>query len=219
MFWVATASMGIAGFVLTAPEATSQAGPKKAPVKKKSTSKLSVFTEEDEKAEFAPVQVEFKNAFMPIVKREGGKLSDSDGAANAIPRDFAGSDGWVYTGSAEIDGAPSALLENRTTGDGVFLKAGERWKSCSVVKIMPDSVVLRGPTGTKTFTLVSDEPIARGRSGGSVPPAAVNVPNNMRGNINPNGMGGFPTMNAMPQGGMNSGAVEAPFSFTIPPQP
>src|SRR5205814_1984309 len=112
-----------------------------------------VFTAEDEKASFKPIVSPVKDAFMPLVARKGG-IGSGQALANMLPSEMTGGEtNWVYTGSAEMDGVPSALIENRTTGDAVFLKKGERWKSAYVVQILPDSVVMRGPGGLKTLGL------------------------------------------------------------------
>ena len=188
LFWVSILTVGVAGYVMTAPEPTGTRSAAK-PIKKKSSSKKVVvqFTKDDFDADFKPLNSELKNAFMPIVARKSGGFGNGDGAANVIPADFTGGDtGWVYTGNAEIDGSAMALLENRTTGEGVYLKAGERWKSAAVSKILSEAVVMTGPSGTKTFTLVTEEP-RMARNGFN--PASVNVPPGLRGQIN-GGQGG-----------------------------
>jgi hypothetical protein len=169
VFWVALLGLGAAGYFLTEPEATKGGSVKAAPRKKaavKPGNTSVVFTEEDEKASFNRVSEPPRDAFRPIVARRGG-IGGGDGLANGLPADFAGGEGnWVYTGSAEIDGVTSALLENRTSGEGVFLKRGERWKSASVISVGNRSIVMRGPSGTRTFTMV-DEESAPGRMASS----------------------------------------------------
>jgi hypothetical protein len=184
--WIVIAGIGVAAFALTEPEPTKSSGIK-ALSKKKSSSKSgdSQFTKEDYEAVFKPVNDKPKNSFVPIVARHGG-IGSADGLANAIPIDMTGGEpNWIYTGSAETDGVPTALIENRTSGDAVFLKRGERWKSSFVERITPYSVVLRGPNGTKTLGLVdedtSSKTIARASSGFS--PAPVDVPSDLRGPI------------------------------------
>lgn len=204
VFWIGVVSVAAIGWVLTSSDApAAKSGGGKVAKKKSSSKKKSIeFTKEDFTAEFKPLNTELKNAFMPIVARKGG-LSGGDGAANSIPVDFAGGDsGWVFTGNAEIDGVATVLLENRSTGDGVYLKAGERWKSSAVASILSDGVVMKGPSGTKTFTLVSEMPkMARG----GYNPAAVTVPSALRGNIGGrNQNGGFrngQALQALPDAG------------------
>lgn len=203
VFWVGVCGLAIAGFVLSEPESTGPTTAKK----KATTKKMTVtkkgdvnFTKEDETAEFKPVNDSPRNAFVPIVARHSG-IGSADGLANSIPSEMTGGEGsWVYTGTAETNGVPVALVENRSTGDAVFLKRGERWKSAYVIQISEYSIILRGPNGTRTLGLV-DENLQRtgtsvaqaGSQGFS--PARVDVPQNMRGPIggrNPNGLTASP---------------------------
>ncbi|MBV6458126.1 MAG: hypothetical protein HONBIEJF_01249 [Fimbriimonadaceae bacterium] len=182
IFWVGVLAVGGIGYMATEGEAKKPNVVPKVATRKVSTSKkASAFTDEDRKAQFAPVNITFKNAFQPIVARKSGGFGSGEGSANGLPTDFTGGvAGWIYTGSAEIDGVAMALLENRTTGEGVFLKSGERWKSAAVVSIYPDSVVMRGPSGTKTFSVVNDLPNSRTNSS---TPLRPNVPQNLQGDI------------------------------------
>ena len=178
--------VAVAGFALTEPEQTKTSAIK-AVTKKKPSAKPGevVYTKEDYDAQFKPVNVEAKNSFVPIVARKGG-IGSADGLANAVPTDMTGGEAnWVYTGSAETDGVPMALIENRSTGDAVFLKRGERWKSAFVQQITPFSIVLRGPNGTKTLGLVDDDNSSRtmARSSAGFAPAPVDVPQDLRGPI------------------------------------
>lgn len=184
----------VAGYILSEPPATKTSSvTPKAKKSSSSSSKTAIqFTEEDEKASFgrAGEVAKGKNAFYPVIAKGGisGGL-----AANSIPSDFAGGEGnWVYTGSAEINGVRTALLENRQTNEGAFLKVGERWKSAVVTAVGRDTIVMEGPSGTRTFGLISEESsfmprIASGSSsfGGNsgFAPAQVNIPNNLRGQI------------------------------------
>jgi hypothetical protein len=103
---------------------------------------------------------------------------------NYVPAEFAGGEqGWIYTGSAEIDGVLQALLENRTTGDSVFLRIGDTWKGISVEEITEESLILASPeTGIeKTLKLPSEDAPVSGPGGFT--PATVNP--QLRGNIGP----------------------------------
>jgi len=190
IFWVGMAGLAIAGFVLSEPEATSNASTPKKTAKKKPISKKgqTQFTKEDEAAKFKPVNDSPRNSFVPIVARHSG-IGSADGLANAIPTDMTGGEGnWVYTGTAETDGVPVALVENRTSGDAVFLKRGERWKSAYVIQISEYSVILRGPSGTRTLGLVDENLQKTGTSVAQAglqgfSPAQVEAPQNFRGNI------------------------------------
>ncbi|MBX7134922.1 MAG: hypothetical protein K1X67_19825 [Fimbriimonadaceae bacterium] len=194
IFWIAVVGLSGAAWVATSPEDTGKkAVPKVA--KRSTKKKVDVkFTREDFEAKFAPVKSDLKNVFVPVIAKTSG-LGGADGLANVIPAEFAGGDGsWTYTGNAEVDGVPTALLENRASGDGVFLRAGERWKSAVVVSIGPNNVVMKGPSGTKTFALVDNErpkalaggfapvrvnpgPEIRGQIGRGQPGTAIQFPN------------------------------------------
>lgn len=161
IFWIGVVGVGIAGWVATSPESQTSSGittTKRAAKKSQVKKGGSAFVAEDYDAKFETVNIELKNSFQPIVARRSGGFGAGDGMANAIPPEFAAGDsGWFFTGNAEIDNVPTALFENRSTGEGVFLKAGDRWKSCMIAQILPDSVVMKGPSGTKTFSLVNEE--------------------------------------------------------------
>ena len=188
--WVGLAALGIALFVMTEPDQSKTVKSSTTRAKKRPgpAAKEEVFTKEDKSAKFAPVREQVKNSFQPIVTKSG-RFGGADGLANVLPGDFTGGDaGWVYTGSVETDGVMMALIENRTTGDAVYLKRGERWRSSYVVDIMGDSVVMRGPSGEKALGLV-DAPTSIARTGGGgrastpVAPLNVDVPRNFRGPI------------------------------------
>lgn len=211
IFWIGVVGVGIAGWVATSPEPTptGSLGSVKRQAKKPTSKKGTVaYVAEDYDAKFEPVNIELKNSFQPIVARRSGGFGAGEGMANSIPAEFAGGDsGWFFTGNAEIDNVPTALFENRSTGEGVFLKAGDRWKSCMIAQILRDSVVMKGPSGTKTFSLVNEErPPAM--AGGFAPlPVAVSpeIRNQNRGGNN-NGRNANTTGNGGAQFGVLPGA-------------
>lgn len=214
IFWIGVVAVSAVAWLATAPENTPSSGiTARKPAAKKPSAKAgqAVFVTEDYKSSFEPLNIEVKNSFQPVVARRTGGFGSADGQANAIPPEFAGGDsGWFFTGNAEIDRVPTALFENRSTGEGVFLKAGDRWKSCTIAQILPDSVVMKGPTGTKTFSLVNEE---RGALAGGFAPLPVAVPSNMRNNNNNNNRGrnaaeGQPSFGMMP--GPGAGVVTIP---------
>jgi len=194
VFWVATIAVAIVGYTMTAPESSSG---KKSPTKRSNRPVVAkkgteTFTEEDRNASFPRIQVEFKNAFVPLVAKDGG-IGGSDAAANKIPSSFSGGDAnWVFTGTVEVDGVRQALLENRNSGDGVFLRSGQRWKNCVVKRVNQDSVVIEGPSGEMTFGLVTEENLGgrmASRNANSFAPMGVENPPNFRGNIGNQGRG------------------------------
>ena len=205
IFWIAVVAIAVVGYTTTNPDTASKAAkrpPKKsAPVKKG----LDTFTEEDKLASFPRIDVEFKNSFVPLVAKTDG-LGGGDGAANTIPTSFTGGGQWVFTGTFEVDGVREALLENRSTAEGVFLRRGQRWKNCVVKKVNEDSIVIEGPSGEMTFGLVTEEKLMSSRiaanSRNSFAPAGVDNPPSFRGDI-----GGGRNNGRLP--GVNGGGFSA----------
>ncbi len=218
VFWIGVIGVATMGWYFTNPEATApKSGTSAKATRKKTVAKKGAiqFTDQDFKADFKPLNIQLKNAFVPIVARKSGGFGGADGQANAIPLDFTGGDaGWVYTGNAEIDGVQNALLENRSSGEGVFIRSGERWKSAVVSRILSDSVVMKGPSGTKTFSLVNEESPKMARGGFN--PAPVNVPTNLQGTIGRgrNGQNGFggngQALQVLPSPGGGGGVMTIP---------
>lgn len=137
---------------------------------------VDAFTQEDRTAKFARLNEPVRNAFKPLVVGRNGRagVSGETGPTNAVPSEFAGGEsGWVYTGTAIIDDVPTALLENPGSGEGVFLKQGERWKQCRVQRIGPDTVTLTGANGGVRTLQLYFEPAVQdlppGQPGGNQP--------------------------------------------------
>lgn len=119
------------------------------------------FTPDDYKASFPGFVAVSRNSFKPLVVRKNTTLISALAAAGGVPTDFTGGDGnWVCTGVAEVDGVRQALLENRSSGEGVFLRQGDRWKKTVVSQVMEDAVVLVGPGGQpRTIHVQQDEAV------------------------------------------------------------
>ncbi len=181
--------LAIAAYFLLGPMLFPEAPPrttKKLPAKKTSKKNVQLYTEEDRTARFDPIVVAAKNSFKPIIARTKKTGTSVAAQQNNIPSEFAGGEpNWIYTGTAEIHGVPQALLENRSTGDSVFLQVGDTWKGIHVEEITEDSLILASPiTGTeRTLMLPTDDPTASGPAGFA--PTTLNSP--LRGNIG-NGM-------------------------------
>ncbi len=155
--------IGVLGWVMTAPEKSegieaSNSRPTRGLSSRASRTVDDQFTEEDANARFAKVNETLKNAFRPLVVPESGRRGALN--PNEIPASFAdGKDVWIYTGTAIIDEAPLALVENPTDGSIDFLAAGSNWKRSSVVKITPTQLTLRGPNGDlRVMDLMKDPP-------------------------------------------------------------
>jgi hypothetical protein len=139
------------------------------------------FLPEDYSAEFASLSERTKNSFKPLIASKNANSVLQPISPNAIPPLFAGGDpNWIYTGNMEVDGVPNALLENRQTGEGVFLRPRERWRKMVLREVGKDFIVLDGPNGyVKTVTILDESAtqtvapaqVVVGTVGGTLPPA------------------------------------------------
>jgi hypothetical protein len=200
VLYILIGAVAIGAFYLTNEEVVARKGA----TKKKTTSIASKlpegFTEADLTAKFSRIAEPPKDAFVPIVVRSNEGGAETALSPNAVPSVLTGGDpNWVYTGMAEIDGIPMGLLENKVTGEGVFLKHSESWKMATVTGISPFSLILVAKSG-KNYTLTITE--SENRSSGLLANngfAPVNP--NMRGNIGngfeiqPNPQDGRPNRN------------------------
>jgi len=172
-------SVGLIYVALTPPDAAAPVARRARP-KPKTTDRNDPFTKEDYGAKFARLNEPVQNAFRPLVARqepsrliysEGpdvlpGGIAAGGGDPSQIPAEFTDGDaGWRFTGYADVDGVRNGLLENRTTGDGVFVRPGERWKRATVRRITSTELVLAGPSGERTISI----------NDGSEPTAAPSV--------------------------------------------
>jgi hypothetical protein len=103
----------------------------------------------DYTAKFPAYSEPAKDAFKPLIIRSSDAGKGVSAVPNGgIPINYTGGEpNWNYTGVAVINGIPNALLDNSGTGEGVFLKAGDHWKSSSVLTVTQDSVVLQDKEG------------------------------------------------------------------------
>jgi hypothetical protein len=136
-------------------------------------------------SDFEPIKAVAKNVFAPVIKvvaktGPGGKASQ----VNVVPPEFAGGEAnWTYTGSAQIDGVLQALLENKTSGESVFLKVGDSWKGISVEEITDDSLVLDSPVTGTTRKLELPPDVVTGPAAGPSGFAPAAAPSPLQGNI------------------------------------
>lgn len=137
---------------------------------------------EDDKAQeekFERIPATIKNGFVPGVGKGDGNLE-----AGTIPGSFTGGESsWTYTGNMVVDGVANALLENSSTGDGVFLRPGQSWKNCRLVAVKDDSIELEGPGGLRKTVFFNDKTLSAPSPSTtlqSLPPASIqgNIPNN-----------------------------------------
>lgn len=138
------------------------------------------FLEADLAAKFDPVEAEIKNSFQPLVISSKG--SSVALRPDSVPSVLTGGDpNWIYTGMAEVDGIAVGLLENKSTGEGSFVKESEIWKLASIVSISPTALSLRGQTGKiYTLSILDQSGTSLPASGGYMP-----VTPDLRGPIGP----------------------------------
>ncbi|MBI5706225.1 MAG: hypothetical protein HZC36_04470 [Armatimonadetes bacterium] len=132
--------------------------------------KAELFTKEDYSAHFARLDKGVKDSFTPLVARSGSQdLMGPD----VVPVDFAAGDpNWVFTGTSEIDGHASALLENKVSFESEFVPLGQRWKNCTVHQIEEGKITLIGRTGRRVELRLIDEfqqMASAGGAGGNQP--------------------------------------------------
>lgn len=156
VFWIALIAIAAAAYIMTEPQA-----PAKKTTAGRTTSKkkvtASLYTDEDFKAKFSPVNNPVKNAFMPLVAK--GATGQS-GTPNGLPSDLTGGEtGWTYTGTASVDGRIQAVVENLSTGQGDFLTFGQKWKTSRVVAVTETSLTLEGTNG-QTVTVKMQEKLS-----------------------------------------------------------
>lgn len=177
--------LGVAAWLVIGPMLSPE--PATRPAARKATKKPVKakggieYTQEDLDARFAPLNGSFKNAFKPIVVKQPTTVG-SGAAVNVVPPAFAGGEAnWMYTGTAEIDGVLQALLENRTSGESMFLRVGDTWKGTLIQSISEDSIMLSASDGEEvTLHLPSDEEVPL-TAGGFAPAQVTNPP--LRGDI------------------------------------
>lgn len=164
---------------------------------------------EDYTAKFPPVNVAPRDAFKPLVAKTTTTLAvqPTPLAPNGIPASFAGGDGnWVYTGNAEVDGVPNALLENTASQETVFLRPGERWKSLTLAGVTASAIELIGPTGQRRSVGIADETAATTQVAATTP--AGTAPGSLPA-VTPNGRGALAGSLSGPIGA-DAGAQAAP---------
>ncbi|HLO97840.1 MAG TPA: hypothetical protein VK171_04520 [Fimbriimonas sp.] len=141
-----------------------------------------VVIEEDYKIRFDSVQDNLRNSFVPILTK---KSLNAPTSINGIPSSFTNGEAtWIYTGNMTVDGVPNALLENTASGDGVFLRPGEKWRKLRLVKVNDLSIVLEGPNGATKTVFFVDPSTNNPDQGVSVPGPATLPPVGQPGNQN-----------------------------------
>ncbi len=155
------AIVAIAGFWFTREEPPATGSKRPTPRLGASQSTAEVpdgFTQADFDAEFPALNESLNNAFKPVVARSGSGYGGSGLAPNEVPASYTGGEpGWFYTGTAIIDDVPTALMENASTSEGLFLKVGEKLRKATIIGIAPTYIQVRGVGGqTLTLDLLAD---------------------------------------------------------------
>jgi hypothetical protein len=152
------AAVGIAGFLLTQPEEVRRKGaPRRTRATTAGPAAPDGFTELDRTAKFPRVTGSLRNVFVPLVRKEGVEAG-LQRPPNQFPLATTGSETpWVFTGTAVVDQAPRALVENPATGESLFVGPGDRVGLASIVQVGPTYLVARGRGGeTVRLELLQD---------------------------------------------------------------
>jgi hypothetical protein len=182
VFWLALIGLGAAAFVLTSPPDEAKKTTVRKPVTRKADV-VTLITKEDLTAKFDPVNITAKNAFMPYVKKSTGDSAQA--APNALPSVLTnGESGWVYTGTAEVDGRIQAVVENQASGQGDFLSVGQNWKNARVVAVTESKLVLEGKDGQQVTVMMQEKLGSNSMVAGGFAPVNIN-PSGLRGPIGP----------------------------------
>jgi hypothetical protein len=109
--------------------------------KKQSSTADNGITPEDLTAHFTRYAAGTKDPFLPAIDLHPGQ-------APGVPGSGGGE--WSLTGVNTIDGVTTATVENPSTADSVFLKAGDRWNGLRVRQVNQDNVVFENALGQDT---------------------------------------------------------------------
>jgi hypothetical protein len=131
------------------------------------------FTAADMTATFPRYASKDRNAFAPKVVAK--KAAANAGMTPPLLPPILTTGVWTLTGINTVDGVASALLENSSTGETVFLKQGDIWSGLQVLAIEPEAIVLVNAQGKPT-RLVFAQPAEEPAMVGTVPPVVLPAP-------------------------------------------
>jgi hypothetical protein len=98
---------------------------------------------EDLNAHFSAFKSPSRDPFLPeVFPPNSGGQGDLSGVGKK--------GGWSLTGINEVNGVRSALVEDDSTGDSVFLQPGDHWNGLKVIAITDDGVQLENTIGQET---------------------------------------------------------------------
>ena len=155
----------VAAVLMTQGDSASAGSSAKKKTKSTKSKLLSDFTDEDYTVKFDRLQSTTKNSFKPVIVSYSGSGTPGAALMNSIPSALAGGDpSWSFTGVAVVDGERMALVENSATQEGDYIKVGQAWKTCKVVRIEDTKLVLMGDSGdTRDVNLNSFEQLEDGQ--------------------------------------------------------
>jgi hypothetical protein len=134
------------------------------------------FTAADMTASFPRYQGKNRDAFAPkVVAKKRAAETVAGGLAPPLPPAIA-TGVWVLTGISSVNGVPSALVENGSTGESVFLKQGDLWSGMTVKAIEPEAVILVNAMGKSTRLVFAQPPDEEKAASGTVPPVVLPAP-------------------------------------------
>ncbi len=111
------------------------------------------YATEDLNAKFPRYTARSRDAFLPKVAASPSAASGAAaGGGASIPDPVSNftTGVWMLTGITSINGVRSALIENGSAGESVFLKAGDIWKGMRVAAVEPNALVVVSPSGKRT---------------------------------------------------------------------
>lgn len=208
--------------VMTGPKDAPAATTSSTRAKKRTSAKdVGQYTTADRTAKFPPLTLAAYDVFKPAVKKAVPTPPPLAGGESpgGIPASMTGGDAnWYYTGLVELNGSREALLENSTSGETQYVRAGGGFKAARVSTVDISAVTLVGPDGTVARVPLQQYGEAPGKASALTPLPAVaaagqplNVPGAaLAGTIGGNGLSVRPTGGTATVQLPNGGTVQVP---------
>ncbi len=171
VIYVLVAAIGVGAWFLTEPESAAK---KKAARVGTTTARGNkdaegIVTAEDLKARFPRYAGAARDAFRPDISTSKPPAPPKPAPKllpvilPAPPKKSVASvalDAWTLTGISWVNGEKTALIENKASGDSVFVRAGTDWKGLRVLAIETGALVFALPDGSPrrlTFPVPPEE--------------------------------------------------------------
>lgn len=110
---------------------------------KSASSSQDGFTDEDLHAHFARYFGKDRDPFIPGVRQAG----EADQLASSIA---GGKSGWALTGVNSVNGDETAVVENASTKESVYLKRGQQWNGLTVMSMSENGVLFENALGQES---------------------------------------------------------------------